>query len=371
MKKAITILSICLLLFANEQFAYAQVDMKSGNEILNAFAEKKDMNVLATMAVRNKVLNSLKKKIAFSKDYKSTIYEVKDLEYKYVYFVGDKIVPLPFDEMKPLLPFRIYVKYKIKEKWGAFEVGGKELLKPEYDEIKYENITHNYFYVRKGKEDYYINPFDDDRKSYLILNEKSEYYPKIAVKNEHYGLVNKAGKLIAPLKYDKIFNFNGATGLAAVKLNKKYGFINQSGEEFVPLKYDFAENFFDGRALVRINHKYGYIDDSGKEIIPVKYDGAESFSEGCASVKLNGRYGFIDETGKQMIALKYDDAGSFSEGLAMVKLNKKYGFIDKSGKEVIPPKYDDCLANFWRGKAAVKLNGKTFYIDKKGNEVEE
>lgn len=367
MKKAVTILSICLLAIAGTKTIHAQTDEKMSEKEIEV-----RMNAITDMAYRNRILNSREKKIAFSKDYKNTIYEVKGLEYKYVYFVGDKIVPLPFDEMKPLLPFRIYVKYKIKGKWGAFEVGGKELLKPEYDEIKYDNPqkdNYYYYYVRESGKDYYIDIKNGDRKPYLILDEKNKDYPKRAFKNGLYGLVNAEKKLTVSLKYDEMGRFKN--GLAAVALDKKYGFINTKGETVIPLKYDYAEDFSEGLAIVGINHKYGFINTKDKIIIPLKYDNAfMGFSEGVSIVCLNGKYGVIDQAGNTVLSPKYDGAYSFREGLAAVTLNGKYGFIDKSGKEVIPVKYD--YANrFYEGKAEVKLNGKTFYIDKNGNEIKE
>jgi len=182
-------------------------------------------------------------------------------------------------------------------------------------------------------------------------------------------------EIVSGLKYDYIFPFND--GLAIVIKNQKWGYIDKSGKEIIPLEFDKAQNFKDGLAIVVKNQKCGFIDKSGKIVIPCEYEYAESFSEGLAFVSKDvgkdRKFGFIDKTGKEIIPLIYDSGSSFSDGLAAVRTgdyeNRKEGYIDKTGKIVIPFEYTMTYP-FKEGFALVEKNGKYCgYIDKTGKVI--
>ncbi len=58
--------------------------------------------------------------------------------------------------------------------------------------------------------------------------------------------------------------------------DKKYGLINKDGKLIVPLKYDYMGLFVDGLAKVGIgdwkNRKFGYIDKEGNELWTIEED---------------------------------------------------------------------------------------------------
>ena len=203
------------------------------------------------------------------------------------------------------------------------------------------------------------------------------------------GFIDKTGKVVIPLKYDYISEWNlysdkgyfSEEGLAVVSIGVrlgceydiyggKWGFVDKTGREVVPLKYDFAQTFKEGLAVVIQNEKCGFIDKTGKEVIPLKYDGARGFIEGLAIVRLNSKYGFIDKAGKLVIPFRYDHISAFSDGY-VVSIGKS-GLIDKKGREIIPFKYDE-ISDFPEGYAAVRIGeydiGKWGFIDKTGKEV--
>ena len=66
--------------------------------------------------------------------------------------------------------------------------------------------------------------------------------------------------------YDNdIMNFYFSEGLASVELNNKYGFIDKEGKEIIPLKYDrVTPFFFMGSAEVMLNDKWFYINKKGE-----------------------------------------------------------------------------------------------------------
>jgi hypothetical protein len=228
-----------------------------------------------------------------------------------------------------------------------------------------------------------------------------------------YGLINKTGKLIAPVKYTSIYVGYGFIVVEDnIKGIEKNGFIDKTGKMITPLKYDYVGDISSSMARVGIGDKYGYIDKAGKEIIPVKYETIYSADNGVIItekddkpilvnkagketplnfekvgfeyygkllVKQNNKYGFINTKGEIAIPLKYDDAYDFSEWqrtgyLTAVRLGNKSGFIDTAGKEIIPLKYD-WVGLFREGLASVTINmmpavdSKNGYIDSTGTLV--
>ena len=177
---------------------------------------------------------------------------------------------------------------------------------------------------------------------------------------------------------DYAYTGNFSEGLASVaqtiqqdaKDVKKIGFINREGKLVIPLEYDRVGEFSEGLAAVAVGWNHPTFVPKGQKYIPAKW-------------------GYIDKTGKRVIEFQYWWANPFSEGLARVKLEegRKPAVIDRQGKVVIPPKFDS-VGSFHNGLASVTLGdrweeyeapgitegrrlvpGKMGYIDKSGQYV--
>lgn len=128
-------------------------------------------------------------------------------------------------------------------------------------------------------------------------------------------------------------------GLTRIKgKNDRYGFMDKAGK--LVIGYDFfeADNFSEGLAAVRNEKGHGYIDRTGKWIIKSDYLDIKSFSEGLAAVQVMGygsRWGYINQQGKMVIPAELIKAYDFKDGKARV-MNKehKYVYIDKYGNTV-------------------------------------
>lgn len=189
----------------------------------------------------------------------------------------------------------------------------------------------------------------------------------IVSKDDKWGLVDTAWRVIVPLIYDNIQPFY--EGRAVVAKKKQYGFINLKGEEVTPLIYDVAQAFCEDLAAVNRNGQWEYIDRNGKVVISMQaYSDAGQFIDGLAMVTKNGKFGFIDKKGHPVIPLDYDYAWTFSEGVAAMKKNDKWGFIDKNNKTIIDFQYEEAVY-FSEGLAAIKQNGKQGYINHKNQIV--
>ena len=73
--------------------------------------------------------------------------------------------------------------------------------------------------------------------------------------------------------------------------NGKWGLIDKAGKIIIDLKYDRSIYFHEVLAGVGIKGKYGYIDKTGRFIIAPKYDSVSPFHEGMAVIILNGKWG--------------------------------------------------------------------------------
>jgi hypothetical protein len=191
----------------------------------------------------------------------------------------------------------------------------------------------------------------------------AKVYYENAVGVTKYGFINREGKLVVPLKYEKVSNFSH--GLAMVSLNDRHGFIDHTGKLVIPMTWDGAGEFSDGVAVVKKGEKYGFIDAEGKVVIPVNLNYVLDFNEGLAPIfNKDGKWGYINKTGSIVIERKFDSNQPFSEGLAIVKMNKKFAFIDKTGESVKGFIYDDAY-KFSEGLACVQSDGAYGFINKK------
>jgi len=233
----------------------------------------------------------------------------------------------------------------------------------------------------------------------------------------NYGLIDKTGKEITPIKYVEISNFKEGIAVVLQRFEGKdfSGLIDKSGKEILAPSnngYKAIDNFSDGRALASRDGKWGYLDTQGNEVIPCLYSSTMTmattgFLNGTARVYLEGKgQGVIDKFGNEVIPIgkywfntahgtqfiarrvsdihcfvmdcsgnivfdvpeQYTTTSLFTNGFMPVQRNGMYGFIDQTGNEVVPCKYSRVM-DFSEGLAAVQLNGKWGFVDQAGNEV--
>jgi len=143
------------------------------------------------------------------------------------------------------------------------------------------------------------------------------------------GAINKMGKVVIPLKYNNIHLCKD--GIIGVELNEKWGFLDRTGKELTPLIYDRISKTHDycNGFTMTLNNKEGFIDNTGKILIPIQYDRINEFEDNVTIVSLNEKYGVINNYGKSLTKIEYDFITDFKKGVAVVRLNNKYGLIIK------------------------------------------
>ena len=198
-------------------------------------------------------------------------------------------------------------------------------------------------------------------------------------KNGLYGLVDKKGKVLIPIQYERLNTFyvdeayrqyeEGDFPDVYIAIRKgKQEVINLTPEVIPSTPFDVNligdygnQKFVDFRGNL-VAGPFQNVRISGDHKIPL-------FPEGVAAVVKNNKVGFIDMHGNVRIPFDFyynefdfnihsSSFGIFSEGLAtMMTKDNKWGYIDKNGKTVIPFMYGaaDC---FHRGSSIVgKLVG--------------
>lgn len=124
-----------------------------------------------------------------------------------------------------------------------------------------------------------------------------------------WGLIDRAGMLVAEIKYNTISDetVNG-TRAATQSENGKQGAVNSRGAVVVPFEYEWlilSGNYLQGMK----NNKTGFFNAEGKIVVPFIYDGRGDVPEldcpGLFAVKKHDDYGVVDSVGNTIIPFKY------------------------------------------------------------------
>ncbi len=98
--------------------------------------------------------------------------------------------------------------------------------------------------------------------------------------------------------------------LAPVKLGGKWGYVDRTGRYAINPQFDEALAFDGATGLAPVKlDKWGYIDRSGHFVVNPQFDKARPFdpATGLAAVKADGKWGFIDATGHYAINPQFDE----------------------------------------------------------------
>lgn len=189
-------------------------------------------------------------------------------------------------------------------KWGFVDKSGKQVINPQFTEVRH---------------------FSDG---------------KCAVKNKEgkWGYIDKSGKIAINHQFDNASDF--IEGKATVGLDDKIGVIDENGK--YTINPQFQAVFFDNdKFLIFQDDKAGWCDKDGKFLINPQFDGAEIFgNEKIACVKSGDKYGYIDSSGKITINPQFDSATQFIGNIAIVEVADKFGLIDHEGKYLVNPQFE-------------------------------
>jgi hypothetical protein len=224
--------------------------------------------------------------------------------------------------------------------------------------------------------------------------------------NGKWGTIDKQGKVIVPLNYDKVefdwfankmifkTTLNGKQGIIdqkakvvlpneydmiitsmpiylKVKKDGKYGVLKNDGTPITDIIYDFISNQLESPgipewpSIVIKKEKYGLLNEKGEEIYQPKAIKIEYVGEGNYSVKEKKNCGLLNSKCSNEYNPQYDLISQFGEGLAAARKNGKWGYITTKGEEKIKPQFDEAGV-FIDYLAPVKINGLWGVIDVNG-----
>jgi hypothetical protein len=291
---------------------------------------------------------------------------------------------------------------------------------------------------------FYIAAFRNDKVALLsrrtdkISSPKVDYISEpdkdslaIFKSNMKYGYLNcKTGAVAIKPVFDKAWDFDVQSGLAAVVAKKKMGFIDRSGSFVISPQYAYDEQycheifmFSEGYCIIPDGKgKIGVINTENRLILPATYTRIEKEFKGNKILVINEKYGLADSCYNIVIAPEFDyialnhqgiiitdyetdsqymlaydyktvvtpyvfddiekitinnecndedmENGSSSvkqSGFSKFTINNKCGAInDRSGKIIIPAKWDD-IEFHSEGIFMTELNGGYFLVNVNGD----
>jgi len=219
-------------------------------------------------------------------------------------------------------------------KSGLIDMSGIEFVQPKYDWIgrfsdKLVDVRLNGNCGYIGRDGQFKIP-----SQYKDCRSFSEGLAAVKIGGK-WGFIDKNGDLVIPAAYDIVdyfseglawFNVGAETDVASAAtqddilyLKGKWGLIDKSGNVVLPIKYDSVFAFEYN--LARVNVGFHFTENA----------------DGTFSEVSRGRWGFIDRSGNEVIALKYSHLGDFKNGFAEVTLDEKIFYIDRNGREFYEP----------------------------------
>ena len=280
----------------------------------------------------------------------------KDSKYGVYNTLGEVLIPVEYDEIKPFKPYLFAVKRN--SKYAVYSTG-------KLSAFEYDNVT---------------NQFCD------LLLEKSG----------KYGLW-KNWSLIPPI-YDSV---DGHGDRNIVSLNGKYGIIDNDAKEVLPIKYEMIIPLGDSYFKVKMGRKWslGFLHHG--IIYPNIFDDISFLSEheqwlDIFLVKAKDNFGCINNKGELILPIDYDkvklDSSFYTPRVISILTYKdgKVGFCvvsyfysekyccKRTGNHnfeyiyYVEPQFDECvlqrisrsvLGNYYMHYAAVRKGGKWGILD--------
>ena len=280
----------------------------------------------------------------------------------------------------------IYSK-QIGYRWlmGVMDIIGNDVLLPEFDSIRFDDIPNSFLAVRDGIEQRYDAQGRKvaSKDGSLILLDPS--YSSCG--DYHEGMVRVARQAKAP-KVSSISYYETEAddfgNLDSVVFNSPdnednesnqtlWGYLNTSGEEVISCQFSSALDFSCGLAGVTYDSFWGYINQSGAFVIARKFRTASAFHNGAAVVKCREGEGIINTEGSFLVSPEYDVSIEFCEGDLFLKKNKEklYGFIKSDGSIALPFVFNSATP-FKDGVSKVTfkyMNNEQYTIDSEGHIV--
>jgi hypothetical protein len=221
---------------------------------------------------------------------------------------------------------------QVRRKYGFIDQSGNWLIRPKYRDASV--FSEGLCSVRQGKKWGYINQKGEMIIPYIFSQATIFKGGQASVAmNGTANKIEKQGNIIYSEKFyfGQLSNFWTIPNIHAspmldtipiykgifegfpyktVRIDNKYGVINRLGQLIIPIKYDKIEKLNEHIFIVGI----------GKIVI------------NQLGYEFNGKWGAIDVDGKEILKPIYSEIGEVKQGFLQIQLNDSYFFADKLGK---------------------------------------
>jgi len=151
-------------------------------------------------------------------------------------------------------------------------------FKGDYAIVQKEFGTSYYLMNRKGVLSEKIDTIDN------MSGGSDGMYPTLK-RFGHYGYINVQGKWAIPPIYKVTMEFKNGLGRVQDLKTDKWGLVDKTGKEVSPLKFDELNLGDDGTISYQERHYWGVADKTGKVLLYPQFDFLSNFSKGRAIAK--------------------------------------------------------------------------------------
>ena len=277
--------------------------------------------------------------------------------YGFINMEGKEIIPIVFEKADQSMNDSLVLALK-NSKWAFYSNDGTRETDFKYDEvintyIKVDNRTKSSFFgnglalVKKDKQWAYLNTDLEEVVPFGTYDVAEPFQNNLGIvaKNNKYGIIDKFGNVIVPLKYDLIEHpkkYSNRAEVFVVKKNNSLQFLDKTAKpitEFNIKSYRWEK----GNMFIIENNEnlFGAITNGGVYTIPSIYEEIQSFTDSVTGAKKNGKYGLIDIDNNVVYPFISNNIlpERFSDYFTVEK-DGKFGLVDKKGQTVLPFKYD-------------------------------
>lgn len=291
------------------------------------------------------------------------------------------------------------VVVKIGDKYGLVNKNGDMKYQAKYDWLVYHGKQTVFKKNGKtglmdSKEKEIIKPVYD-----AILYENGKYFPAKMNENGtcHLGMTDDDGKLVIPTDYEEI-GYDEESQITGAMKDGKWFYFDEQGKEISLIdKQGIEESGKPRKGLITIRkatgkkdeitqelvYIYGIANAKGEVLLEPKYDQIQLYNEEEEMIPFedNGKWGYLNLEAEVVIKPQYNGvtgASKFENGYAVVSLENDiasvfsrnfsgsqdrkaqseeagYGIVNKQGEYIVQPKYQNVKI----------LENERFFFEKK------
>lgn len=234
------------------------------------------------------------------------------------------------------------LKFQKDGKYGLIDFKGKEVLKPEYDNIYALSSIEKSIIIEKDGKKGLVNPSTGEivvPTEYIEISALSEKYEDgYIVKNadNKVGLIAADKRIIFNAKYDEIKNISGSNYYVVVE-NGTQEVVTKDGEVVLNKGFNTVEEISVENFVITLNGKYAVIDKTGATLIAPEYDNLKYAFSNYYIAQKDSKYGIVDTAGSIKVNFEYESISYIESGnfFAAEGADYKTNIIDSSFNTVL------------------------------------